>query len=99
MAIDAQVLDPFVGPRPFARTSEDRARFYGRDRETGEIASLIVSHPVLLVYAQSGAGKTSLFEAQVAPALEARGFRVLPLARVRAAIPPGIDPDRIRNVY
>src|SRR5262249_54555890 len=37
---------------------------------------------LVLIYAQSGAGKTSLFNAQVAPELEKNGFQVLPLARV-----------------
>jgi hypothetical protein len=99
MVVEAPDLDPYVGPRPFGRTKEDQARFFGRDRETGEIVSLIVSHAVLLVYAQSGAGKTSLFEAQVAPVLEGKGFQVLPLARVRAAIPQDMDLARVRNIY
>jgi hypothetical protein len=42
-------IDPYVGPRPFGRTTEDQARFFGRDRETKEIVSLVVSHAVLLV--------------------------------------------------
>jgi WD40 repeat protein len=92
-------IDPYVGPRPFGRTTEDQARFFGRDRETKEIVSLVVSHAVLLVYAQSGAGKTSLFEAQVAPALERKGFEVLPLARVRAGISDDVELASVRNIY
>jgi len=99
MVAETAELDPYVGPRPFGRTEEDQARFIGRHRETEEIVSLIVSHAVLLVYAQSGAGKTSLFEAQVAPTLETKGFEVFPLARVRAAIPVDVDPRDVRNVY
>ena len=99
MVAETTEFDPYVGPRPFQRTEEDRARFFGRDRETDEIVSLIVSHPVLLVYAQSGAGKTSLFEAKVAPTLGARGFQVFPLARVRVAIPEGVDPASVQNLY
>jgi WD40 repeat protein len=99
MAAESPELEPFVGPRPFRRTEEDRIRFFGRDRETEEIVSLILSHSVVLVYAQSGAGKTSLFEAQVAPALGTSGFTVFPLARVRAAIPEGIEPAAVENIY
>jgi WD40 repeat protein len=99
MATETASIDPYVGPRPFGRTAEDRARFFGRDREAAEIVSLIFSHAVLLVYAQSGAGKTSLFEARVAPMLEKKGFQVLPLARVRAAIPDDVEPDGVRNIY
>jgi hypothetical protein len=99
MAAESPELEPFVGPRPFRRTEEDRARFFGRDRETEEIVSLILSHSVVLVYAQSGAGKTSLFEAQVAPALGTNGFTVFPLARVRATIPDGVDAAAVENLY
>jgi hypothetical protein len=99
MVAETASIDPYVGPRPFGRTAKDQARFFGRDRETNEIVSLVVSHAVLLVYAQSGAGKTSLFEAQVAPTLERKGFEVLPLARVRAAIPDDVEPASVRNVY
>ena len=35
-----------------------------------------------MVYAQSGAGKTSIFNASIVPALEERGLQVLPLTRV-----------------
>jgi hypothetical protein len=35
-----------------------------------------------LIYAQSGAGKTSLFNAQIAPELDKNGFQVLPMTRV-----------------
>jgi len=99
MVAETALIDPYVGARPYGRTPEDQARFFGRDRETDEIVSLVVSHAVLLVYAQSGAGKTSLFEAQVVPTLERKGFEVLPLARVRAAIPDDVEPASVRNIY
>src|SRR3954454_4557768 len=78
-----QTLEPYVGPRPFKSDRQDRLRFFGRDTETDEIVSLITSHRLVLIYAQSGAGKTSIFNAQVTPALESYGFKVLPLARVQ----------------
>jgi WD domain, G-beta repeat len=99
MVVETKKFEPYVGPRPFGRSEEDRARFFGRDRETAEIVSLILSHQVLVVYAQSGAGKTSLFEAQVAPALETKGFQVLPLARVRAGMPDEVKAESIGNLY
>jgi hypothetical protein len=99
VATDGASSNPYVGPRPFEPTESDRRRFYGRDREIDEIVSLVVSHALVLVYAQSGAGKTSLFNAAVAPALEAKRFTVLPLARVRGAIPDDLDVDAIRNLY
>ena len=51
-------------------------------KETNEILSLIFAHQLVLIYAQSGAGKTSILNAQVTPALEKYGYNVLPTARV-----------------
>jgi WD40 repeat protein len=91
--------NPYVGPRPFERKKEDTARFFGRSQETDEIVSLIFGHPVILVYAQSGAGKTSLFNASIAPKLEENGFDVLALTRVGGVVPKGIAVDAISNLY
>jgi hypothetical protein len=76
------IIDPFIGPRPFRRDIEDQRLFFGRDKETNEILSLIFAHQLVLIYAQSGAGKTSILNAQVTPALEKYGYNVLPTARV-----------------
>ena len=73
---------PFIGPRPFERTEEDQKRFFGREEETDEIVSLIFSHQLVLIYAQSGAGKTSLFNAKIIPTLIDHGFEVFPTARL-----------------
>lgn len=74
--------DPYVGPRPFEL--EDREIFFGRDLEANELVSLIIAHPAVLLYSQSGAGKTSLLKAGVIPLLaEEEKFDVLPPARVR----------------
>jgi uncharacterized FlaG/YvyC family protein len=75
-------MNPFIGPRPFSQDPKDQKLFFGRDRDTDEIASLIFGHQLVLVYAQSGAGKTSIFNAQVIPTLRDNGFDVLPVARV-----------------
>ena len=96
---DSPDQNPDVGPRPFEANATDRARFFGRERETNEIVSLIRGHPVVLAYAQSGAGKTSLFNVRVAPALQGNGFNVLPLARVLGAAPEGVDPASVTNLY
>ena len=78
-----KTIEPYVGPRSFRRDDEDQKRFFGRDDETDEIVSLISAHKLVLVYAQSGAGKTSIFNAQVIPTLENLGFEVLCVARVQ----------------
>ena len=90
-------LQPYVGPRPFEQ--EDQKLFFGREREAGDLLSLVVAHATVLLYAQSGAGKTSLLNAGLIPLLRAEGFEVLPPARVRGLIPQDIAPEEIPNVY
>jgi hypothetical protein len=65
---------PYPGPRPFERA--DRPHFFGRDAERRELASLVIAHREVILYAASGAGKTSLLNAGVIPVLEAEGFEV-----------------------
>lgn len=96
---EALAYEPYIGPRPFERTEQDRARFYGRDREADQIISLIYSQPVVLVYAQSGAGKTSLFNAQISPSLEEQKFLVSPLTRLRSVVPKNVASQEIRCLY
>ena len=89
--------NPFVGPRPYERG--DHANFFGRTRDARDLTALIQAERVVLFYAQSGAGKTSLLNAQVIPALEEKGFNVLPVARVGSDVPPGIDPKSVKNIF
>lgn len=87
----------FVGPRPFERSEQNL--FFGRDREVSELLSLVTSNRVVLCYAPSGAGKTSLINAGLQPRLEKEGFEVLPSTRVRGLIPEGVDQSSIANIY
>lgn len=89
--------NPYVGPRPYERG--DRHNFIGRAREARELRALIVAEREVLFYAQSGAGKTSLLNARVIPALQEKGFHVLPVARVGSELPPGVDPGMVENVF
>src|SRR5215203_1192504 len=74
---------PYVGPRPF--THADRDIFFGRTQEAIELTSLVKAHPEILLYAQSGAGKSSLLFAQVIPILDVEEeFDVMPVGRVRS---------------
>jgi WD40 repeat protein len=74
--------NPYVGPRPFEAGDADF--FFGREREVPDLVALIVSNPVVLLYAASGAGKSSLLNAAVIGRLEReQQFEVLPVARVR----------------
>src|SRR5689334_18305171 len=93
----AEPFEPFVGPRPFER--EDEQYFFGRDQAVIELVSLILANPHVILYAQSGAGKTSLLKAKVLSVLEdQKGFDVLPIARVRSQS-SNDDDIQFRNIY
>lgn len=89
--------NPYVGPRPFSQ--DESHRFFGREREARDIASLIIANRSLLIYSQSGVGKTSLINAKVIPLLEAKRCKVLPLARLQGHLPNTIEPGEIANRY
>jgi hypothetical protein len=78
--------NPYVGPRPYELAEKDR--FYGRDRESRDLLSLVLSERLVLFYAQSGAGKTSLINTRLKPGLEEAGFEVLQVGRVSGELPP-----------
>src|SRR5512144_475957 len=89
--------NPYVGPRPFERA--DRDRFFGRTREARDLLALIMAERVVLFYAQSGAGKTSLLNTQIIPNLEDEGFFVLPLVRVGSDLPPDMPQKLVKNIF
>ncbi|NUO08342.1 MAG: tetratricopeptide repeat protein [Candidatus Brocadia sp.] len=90
-------FQPYVGPRPFERG--DRTLFFGRDHESRELLSLIIAEREVLLYAQSGTGKSSLLNARIIPILEENGFDVLPVARVKGVISKEIKPEEVQNVF
>ncbi|HEV7890350.1 MAG TPA: hypothetical protein VGP08_06910 [Pyrinomonadaceae bacterium] len=91
-------FNPYVGPRPFGRA--DTGIFFGREREVNVISSLVVAHPALLVYGQSGTGKTSLINAQVIPRLNGREGSDVFVARVGGRQPEGVrGEDEGSNVF
>jgi WD40 repeat protein len=85
-AIDTprRVGNPYVGPASFG--SDDP--LYGRDQERGDLVDLLVAERIVLLYSPSGAGKTSLIEAALVPALQEDGFEVLPVIRVTHPLDP-----------
>jgi hypothetical protein len=92
-----QIANPYVGPKAFEK--EDAHLFFGRDREVQELSSLLIAHPAVLLYAQSGAGKTSLINAGLIPELERDRFEVFPPARVRATEQEGSDLADVGNIF
>lgn len=96
--MDSERDNPYVGTRPFEEA--DSQYFYGREQESRQLTSLIVAHRVVLFYAQSGAGKTSLLQASVIPNLNRRyRMSVLPVARVTGELPAGWADGEGSNIY
>ena len=86
--------NPYVGPRTF--TYVERERFFGREREARDLLSLVIAERLVLFYAQSGAGKSSLLNTRLIPQLKAAGYAVLPMVRVGGELPEGVsDVDNI----
>jgi WD40 repeat protein len=87
---------PYVGPTEF--THNDADRFFGRSREITELSTLVIAYPLTLLYAKSGAGKSSLVKAGLIPELERQNFEVLPPVRVNRN-PAENDRDRVANIF
>jgi len=86
--------NPYPGPRPF-RTGET---LYGRARESRELTDLLIAERIVLLYAPSGAGKTSLIRAALIPRMQAEGYQILPIARPGAAT-DGVAPRPAGNPF
>jgi hypothetical protein len=69
--------DRYPGAQPFGDDEVSRKVFFGRDLASRTLADKILAQRVVVVYARSGLGKTSLLKAGVAPLLREEGF--LPL--------------------
>ena len=67
----------YPGAQPFSDESISRAVFFGREKESITLTDQIMAHRLVVVYAKSGLGKTSLLQAGVAQALREESF--LPL--------------------
>ncbi|WP_448610435.1 nSTAND1 domain-containing NTPase [Geodermatophilus sp. URMC 60] len=79
-----RVGNPYVGPASFGVGDP----LYGRDQEREDLVDLLVAERIVLLYSPSGAGKTSLIEAALVPALQDDGFEVLPVIRVTHPLDP-----------
>jgi hypothetical protein len=64
----------YLGSRPFNDTEEDRARFFGRDAEGEQLYLRVLSVSLLVQFAASGLGKTSLLLASLFPRLRQKSF-------------------------
>ena len=79
---------PFRGLAPLRYV--DQAIFFGRDRETQLLHRLVVIYRGVLLYGDSGTGKSSLLNAGLIPALEHEGMRA---ERVR--VQPSADGELV----
>jgi hypothetical protein len=80
-----QGSNPYIGPAAF--TENESSRFFGRTDETRELASRVIARKAVLLYAQSGAGKTSLLQASLIPELRQRKRgETFPIARVTGSV-------------
>ncbi len=74
----ATARNPYVGPRSLIAGEP----IYGRDRELDELRDALIADRLVLLYSPSGAGKSSLLDAGLRPALAAKEFVVSPTIRV-----------------
>jgi hypothetical protein len=87
--------NPYVGPRTFHEAEKEL--FFGREREARDLLSLVMSERLVLFYAQSGAGKSSLINTRLRPQLQQEKFQVLPTARVSGNVPA--DVGQTANIF
>lgn len=64
----------YPGARSFEDAELDRKLFFGRDRESAMILHVVLSEPLVVLYAKSGTGKSSLLNAGLKEPLRERGF-------------------------
>jgi len=91
--------NPYIGPRNFEDNERERRLFFGRDREAADLLSLVLAERLVLFYAPSGAGKSSLLNARLLPGLRAESFTILGRVRVGGQLPEGIALESVANVY
>lgn len=79
----------YPGPRAF--TGDDRHLFFGREFETQELFRLIVLNDIVVLFGESGTGKTSLLQAGVCPGLEERLYKPVFIRLNNPAEPPELQ--------
>ncbi|HVN56186.1 MAG TPA: hypothetical protein VMT46_17785 [Anaerolineaceae bacterium] len=84
----SEAKSPYAGPRPYSQGEE----LFGRDLEASELTYLLLAERIVLLYSSSGAGKSSLINAKIIPALEQQHFRV---CLIRLSLSP---PEELRGL-
>jgi hypothetical protein len=81
----------FPGPRPFE--SAEQQQFFGRASETAVLRDLVGAYRDVVLYAQSGVGKSSIVNAGLIPLLIADEFAVVTTRVWRADVTGSGKPD------
>lgn len=92
-----KLSNPYLGLSPFSRAEKEL--FFGRDDEADELCSRIKANKFVFLYAQSGAGKTSLLNARIQDLLEADGFKLLRSPRWGSKLPAEVRVSEIENIF
>src|SRR5262245_51119084 len=74
-------------------------KLYGRDREALDLLDLLIAERIVLLYSPSGAGKSSLLQAELLPRLVEEGFHVMPPIRVSMEPPSLGEGITVANRY
>ena len=68
-----ETLHRYPGAQPFRDDEFSRRTFFGREPASVALTDQILANRLVIVYAKSGLGKTSLLNAGVAPRLREAG--------------------------
>ncbi len=86
--------NPYIGPRTFQRN--EGHLFFGREREARDLIALVASERLVVFYAQSGAGKSSIVNTRLISNLEGKEYEVLPVGRLSGDLTAG---ESVNNIY
>lgn len=94
--IQQQKTDRYPGIRAFEQHEQNL--FYGRNQEIRDLFRLVVVERLVVVFAKSGIGKSSLLNAGLSPALEEEGYLPIPVRLQSTEIAPlDILYDALKN--
>jgi hypothetical protein len=86
--------DVYPGTSPFAADWSDR--FFGRSVEISDLENLVLTYSVVLLYGESGTGKSSLINAGLTQPLGKERCRT---CRVSGLVPEGLAASDIQNIF
>ena len=90
MSSPAEGISRYPGVRPFGDDEIQRRLFRGREEETYELEQLVLAERLVLIFARSGIGKSSLINAGLLAPLREKGY--FPMV-VRVSGTTGTPPD------